>query len=396
MKKIIISLFSFLLCISIINASEVSLKSKRYILYNMNENIVLDAKKEHERTSIASLTKIMTVITAIENIDNLDKKVTITSDMVDHIAWDVMKFGFKKGEKVTYRDLLYAAILPSAADAVNALAISISGSEKAFVKKMNAKVNELGLKDTKFANVVGLYDKNNYSSAYDMAEILKYSLKNETFKKVFTTRKYKMTNGKTVRSTLVWYNDKMKEDISVIKGSKTGHIDESRFCFASIASANGVDYLFVTLNAQNAPDHIKDHLKEYKYFIDNYSYKDIVNKNDKILTLETKYSKEKYTDIYSGVQISKYLKNDFNKDDVVIQYEGIKKQSVFNQSKKLGHVKITYKDEVIYESDIFNNKEYSFDIFSFIKENKTMFIYIFCGLVALIGVFFVNKKMNYI
>ena len=68
MRKILISIFSFLLCISILDASEVSLYSKRYILYNMNDNQIIDSKAEHERTSIASLTKIMTTILSIENL----------------------------------------------------------------------------------------------------------------------------------------------------------------------------------------------------------------------------------------------------------------------------------------------------------------------------------------
>ncbi len=396
MKKLLVSVFSFLLCLSIINAKEVSLNSKRYILYNLNENKVIDSNREHERISIASLTKMMTVIVSIEKVKDLDKKITITSQMVDSIPWDVMKFGFKKGDVVTYRDLLYAAILPSAADAIYGLEISISGSEKAFVKLMNDKVKELGLKDTKFANGVGLYDDNNYSSAYDVAQILEYGLKNETFKKVFTTKKYKMTNGKTLNSTLYYYGKKIDEDISFIRGSKTGFIDESGYCLASISSINGVDYLFVSLNANKTPQHIEDHIKEYKYFSKNYSYKEIVNPEDKMLTLSTKYAKEKSIDIYANVYKKVYLKNDFKKEDLVFEYNGIKEQTYFNKKKLLGHMTIKYNDKVLDEFDLFNDTKLHFDIIDYLKSNKKILAIIICSLLGFIVliVLMIKKILN--
>ena len=384
MKKLVISIFSFLLCLGIINASEVNLNSKNYILYNLNDNTIIDAKKENKKASIASLTKIMTAIISIEKVKDLDKEVTITSQMVSGIPWDVMKFGFASGETVTYRDLVYAAMLPSAADAVYSLEISISGSEKSFVKLMNEKVKELGLKDTKFANGVGLYDDNNYSTAYDVAQLLQYALKNKTFKKIFTTREYKMTNGKTLTSTLKRYSEKMNEDISFIKGSKTGFIDESGYCLASIAKLKGVEYLFVSLNADQTPNHIKDHIKEYKYFANNYGYKEIINTKDKLFTLETKYVKENYIDIYSPVSKEVYLKNDFKKEDLVFEYDGIKEQTFFNKNNYLGHMVIKYNDEVLSEFDVYNNTKLHFDTMEYIKEFKGLIICIFCAFIILI------------
>ena len=392
MQKVIVSILSFLLCISIINASEVNLNSKRYILYNMNDNTIIDSQKEHEKTSIASLTKIMTVIVSIEKVKDLDKKITMTSEMVN-IPWDIMAFGFKKGDKVTYRDLLYAAMLPSAADAIYGLEISISGSEKEFVKLMNAKVKELGLKNTRFANGVGLYDKNNYSSAYDMAQILQYGLKNKTFKEVFGTRKYKMSNGKTVSSTLSFFTDKYNYDVSYIKGSKTGHIDESGFCFASIAIINDVNYLFVSLNAPKSPQHITDHIKEYTYFSKNYSYQEVISPTDKLFTLKTKYAKENSVDIYANITKEMYLKNGFDKSNLVYEYDGIKEQTIFDSNKLLGHMKVKYNNEVISEFDVYNNNKLHLDILEYLGDFKREFIIISCTLLVLISLLIIKVKM---
>ena len=373
MKKSIISIFLFLFFIVNINASETNLSSQRYILYNLNDNEVIDAKKEHERVSIASLTKIMTVIVAIENIKDYNAKVKITSPMVDTIAWDVVKAGFKKGQVVTYNDLLYGAILPSGADAVNALAISISGSEAKFVSLMNKKVKELGLKDTSFSNVVGLYGKNNYSSAYDMAQILMYALKNEKFKSVFETKQYKLSTGKVVNSTLSYFNKKLNKDISFIKGAKTGYIEEALYCLASTASLDGVDYLFVSLNAKTNTDHINDHITEYKYFSSNYGYKNVVSKTDKMLTLKVKYSKEKVVNIYPNIEIEKYLKNDFTKEDLVYSYDGIYESSYFDNPFYLGNMSVSYNDKLMGKLELYNEKELHFDYIEFFKDKKIYF-----------------------
>ena len=166
-----IFLFLFLL-FDIVYATELDLFSDKYILYNLNENEVLMEKDANVKTDIASLTKVMTILVSIENIEDFEKEVTITKEMLSGIASDVSVAGFKRGEKLTYNDLLYGAMLPSGADACHALAISIAGSKENFVKLMNEKVKELKLENTNFVNAVGLYDKNHYSSAYDMAQIL--------------------------------------------------------------------------------------------------------------------------------------------------------------------------------------------------------------------------------
>ena len=183
----------------------VDLASKYVILYNLKDNYKLLDIKSSERVQVASLTKIMTCIVAIENINNLDEKISINSNVFSGIS-EYSKAGFNIGDKVTYRDLLYGAMLPSGADAVNALALLTAPSMSKFIDMMNAKVKELGLEDTHFQNVVGLYDKDNYSSAYDIAQILLYSLNNEKFKTVFTTKEYTLSNGIRVSRSVDYYN----------------------------------------------------------------------------------------------------------------------------------------------------------------------------------------------
>ncbi len=386
----------FLIFVTILScnvfAENLDLISDKYILYNLNDNKVLMQKDENEETQVASLTKIMTTIVAIENIENFEEKVTITKEMVNNIEWDVAKIGLKAGDTVTYNDLLYGAILPSAADCVNALAISISGSYTKFVKLMNDKVKDLKLEHTHFENVVGLYSKENYSTAYDMAEILKYSLKNKKFKQVFETKEYTLTNGKKVKSTLKTYNQKIGEDISYITGAKTGYIKLAGNCLASTATIDNVDYLLVTLNAYSSKKspHILDAVSTYKYFSTNYSYKSIVDKNDVVINLKTKYAKEKNIDIHSNKEYKYYLKNDFNKDNLEYEYNGINEISFFTKKGTvLGKVKIKLNNETLKTFDLIYNETLTFSLISFLWIKK---IYVIAIVLFVFLILKINKK----
>ncbi|MGM9874361.1 MAG: D-alanyl-D-alanine carboxypeptidase family protein [Bacilli bacterium] len=388
LNKVLFALTSILLFCNVF-AENLDLISDKYILYNLNDNKILMQKNENEETQIASLTKIMTIIVAIENITDFDEKVTITKDMVNNIEWDVAKIGLKSGDIVTYNDLLYGAMLPSAADCVNALAISISGNYKDFIELMNNKVKELKLEHTHFENVVGLYSKDNYSSAYDVAEILKYSLKNKKFKQIFEAKEYVLTNGKKINSTLKIYNKKVGEDISYITGAKTGYIKLAGNCLASTATIDNVNYLLVTLNAYSnkKSPHILDATSTYKYFSNNYSYKYILTKNDVVVNLKTKYAKEKNIDIHSSQEYKYYLKNDFNKESIKYEYDGIKEISYFTKKgTTLGKVKIKLNDEILETFELIYNENLTFSIASFLWINKAYVIAIILFIIILLKI----------
>lgn len=390
-------LLAFILLFDIVFASELELTSERYILYNMNDNEVLMEKDADKEVSIASLTKIMTVIVAIENIDNFDNKITITKKMIDDIESDVSIAGFKVGDKLTYDDLLYGAMLPSGADAVNALAISISGNKKDFVELMNKKVEELGLKHTHFANVVGLYDKNNYSSAYDMSQILIYALKNPKFKSVFETKKYTYSNGLKAESTLNYYSNKTNNNTSFITGSKTGYIKKAGYCLVSTSTLNDVNYLLVTLNAfsTDRASHIKDHINTYKYYSNNYGYKKLVDYDTDIITLNALYTKEKEVNITANTVKEKYMKNDFDYNDLGYKYNGVKEVSYFTKSgSKIGNVEIYYKGEKIDDFDVIFNGILTFSLISFLTDNIVFLVTILLLIIVIIRALIFKRKNN--
>ena len=362
-KRIIKILFLCFLLIDVIYADSLDLVSEKYILYNLTENKVMMEKDSNVKTDIASLTKIMTIIVSIENITDFDEKVEITGEMLDPIEWDVSVAGFRRGEELTYNDLLYGAMLPSGADATNALAISTAGSFDEFIALMNKKVSDLGLKNTKFSNVVGLYDEDNYSSAYDMAQILIYSLKNPKFKEVFETKTYVASNGKELKATLNHYGKDV--DVSLITGSKTGYIEKAGRCLASTSSFNESDYLLVTLNAYSTDMgvHVKDALTVYNYYKDNYSYHDYLSEEDVMIKLNTESSKENEVIVKAGINKRIYYDNSFDKEKVEYVYNGEKIVSPFTKKgSKLGEVIVKYNGEDIDKFDLTYNDELTFSL----------------------------------
>lgn len=370
---------SFLYGANICYAEELDIYSKSAILYNMDDDIILYEKNSEERTSIASLTKIMTCIIAIENIDNLDQKIILKSDVFTGLAEaGASVVGFRVGENVTFRDLLMGALLPSGADATRALALNISGSESEFVNLMNKKAIELGLKNTHFENTTGLESSNHYSTVKDISIILKYALKNQTFKDMYTTREYTTTSNLTFYSTLKKISNNYSFDVSNILGSKTGYTDEAGLCMSSIANYNGVNYLLVTAGADyrgNVPRQLLDAMTIYNFYSTNYDYKNIINTGDYIKTINEEYStKEKY-DITSPITISKFLNNSFNEDKIKYEYSGLDKISYKNKiGDKLGSVNIIYDDNIIDTFDVFLTETINFSLLTFLLQTKLIYL----------------------
>ena len=342
MKKVVFFLFSlFFFCYSVY-AENFDITGEYVSLYNMNEDILLYSKNDTKKTSIASLTKMMTTLVAIEEIDDLDKIVTIKErDFEGTVGYS--KAGFKVGDKVTYRDLLYGIILPSGADAVNAVVNNTLGYDK-FIKKMNETAKKIGMNDTSYANPVGKDDENNYSTSNDLAKLLKYALKNETFKTIFTTKNYKTSNGLNLESTVNRYENIL--NTNEIKGAKSGFTKDAGRCLASITTLNNVDYLLVVINSSTTSPYnaVKDTITIYDYYNNNYGYKNIINDDTFIKEIPVDFSKEKTYKITGSEDIEKYLKNN---TEVTYKYVGSDKVT-FNTKKgsKLGVVKI-YDGDVL-------------------------------------------------
>lgn len=219
---------------------------------------VLFSKNMSERRAMASTTKIMTAILTIEAGD-LDREFTVDSFA---IMVEGTSMGLREGDRVSRRDLLYGIMLPSGNDAANAAAVSVSGSVAAFVEKMNAKAGALGLSDTHFATPSGLDADGHYTTAYDLAMLTAYAMRNELFREVVSCRYKEVEFGNPPYKRTLYNSNKMLTRYEGAVGVKTGFTDNARRCLVSAAERDGTMLIAVTLNA---PDDWNDHAKMLDY-----------------------------------------------------------------------------------------------------------------------------------
>lgn len=247
------------------------------ILIDTEDGTVLAQKEAHERMNPASMTKVLTLLVAAEHLTeaDLDVTVSITIDITDYCYVNECSVtGYDLDEEVPVRDLLYGTILPSGADSSLALAKYVSGSHEAFVELMNEKVAELGLAEsTHFTNCVGLYDEAHYTTAYDMAVIMKAAADDAFCREILSARTYTTTFTEQHPEGLVisnWFLRRIedKDTHGEILCGKTGFVDQSGSCAASLAVGNdGKEYLCVTGNSTSSWKCIADQVALYQNFI---------------------------------------------------------------------------------------------------------------------------------
>lgn len=259
---------------SAISISSDNLHSSNAILVRLNDYTILMQKKSEQKIYPASLTKIMTATVIIENLHNLQKKIELPSAIFQKLNKENASMaGFQPNEKVKAIDLLYGMMLPSGAECCIGLADNISGSEQAFVDKMNQKAESLGMSNTHFTNATGLQDQNHYTTVKDLSILLSYALKNNTFREIFTTPSHstastnKHPDGITFKSTLFKNIRNSTLKSGKILGGKTGYTDEAGLCLASFAQVNGKEYILVTAGAKGNHQTEQYHIDDaYKVF----------------------------------------------------------------------------------------------------------------------------------
>lgn len=245
--------------------------AQNVIVINCDTDTVVASRGADVRCYPASTTKIMTILTAVDYITDYNDTFTFSYEITDPFyRQEATMAGFADGEAVNMTDLIYGAILPSGADATAGLAISIAGSEAEFVKLMNKKAKELGLKNTRFTNASGLYDENHYTTPEDMAIIVRAAMKNDLCRKALSTYQYTTAatpqhpQGILLTSTLFSYMYGTEPEGSDILGGKTGFVNESGYCIASFGkSDNGTEYVCVTFKGTGCYPTVYDQINLY-------------------------------------------------------------------------------------------------------------------------------------
>lgn len=344
--------------------TEPLITGKSAVLIDATTGEILFEKNMHSKQYPASTTKIMTAILTLENLA-LEEPVEIDNEVP---FTEGSKIYLLEGEKVTVKDVMYAMMLESANDAAAALGKNISGTTEEFVKLMNKKAKELGALNTNFVNAHGLHDDDHVSTAYDLAMIAKYAMKNETFRDYVQTYKYTM-EATNLQETRYFHNTNrmLYDDLSKvlvrgvergckyegITGIKTGYTGKAGGCLVASAKREDTELIAVSL-ASDDMGRFQDCIEMLDYGFENYKTVKIYSQGDPVGGIKVKRGKEKILQVVLGDDIYVTLPLEASTEIVSTHKETLPfLEAPVKAGQNAGVLKIYAGDEVVGEYSVF-------------------------------------------
>ena len=281
-KRIVLNDFSE---IEEIDDNKLNIYSESAIVIEGETGKILYDKDIYSRKFPASTTKILTAIIAIEECD-LEEKAIASHSAIFSIKSGYSIANIHEGESFTIRELLDVLMIQSANEAANIIAEHVSGSVEEFAKLMNKKAKEIGCLDSNFVNANGAHDDNHYSTAYDLAMIAKYCMKNETFREIAKKQECKLPatdkfeQERFFRNTNSLMQKNSRYYYPYCTGIKTGFTTPAKNCLISSSNKDGFELISVILHAETTDDgssaRYVDTINLFEYGYNNYKKEDIL------------------------------------------------------------------------------------------------------------------------
>lgn len=228
--------------------------ARNSVLIDADSGEILARHNSMKKIYPASMTKVMTLLVAAEHLDTsqMNDTYTMTYELIAPLVQEnASRVGFSEDETVTVKDMLYGLVLPSGADAAVGLCNYIAGSEEEFVKLMNEKAEELGLRETHFTNSSGLHDKQHYTTCIEMAIIMKAAMDIPICREILSTYTYTTSSTEQHPDGIVIYSSMFSrmygtevDGVTILAG-KTGYTDEAAQCLVSYAEKGSNNYILV-------------------------------------------------------------------------------------------------------------------------------------------------------
>ncbi|YCA13374.1 D-alanyl-D-alanine carboxypeptidase [Bacillus sp. AK128] len=332
---------------------ELAEKAKSAILIERDTGTILYDKNSDEKLPPASMTKIMTMLLIMEAIDSgsitLDEKIR-TSEYAASMGGS--QIFLEAGEEMTVEEMLKGIAIASGNDASVAMAERIAGSEEAFVKMMNDKVKDLGLKNTNFMNPTGLPAENHFSTAQDMALMAKELLKYDLITK-FTSLYEDYLRQDTDKKFWLVNTNRLVKFYPGVDGLKTGYTSEAKYCLTATAKKDNMRVIAVVMGAPTPKDRNAQVTKMLDYAFSQYKTHPLLDRAAVVGKTKISKGNTKYVDVVTSESISVLTKKGENIDDVtqeVVLNENVK--APVKKGDELGKLIIKRSDKNIVESPI--------------------------------------------
>ncbi len=367
-------------------AEPAKVKAEAAILTDWKTGKILYEKNIHQKVYPASITKILTALLVLEDLD-MKESVTVGKE-INLVEKDASEAGLVLGEKITGSDLIWAMMLPSGNDAAYTAAVTVarkkSGNASMEIKDavtyfsdlMNKKAQEIGAKESHFANPDGYPNEDHYSSAYDLALIAKEAMKNDFFREVVGTYTYTIQDAQFLKGSKApapWLNrnlllnPKSKYYYSYATGIKTGHTSLAGYCLAASAEKDGMTLIAVVLKADKEETRCVDAKNLFEYGFGQFKYHTLFKKGDKVAAVKVSrkyFGKETdldvqadkdFTDILTDADFAALQKNTSWDKKLVLHEDGagaVKLLGPIKSGQVLGQVSYTLNGKVMAESNL--------------------------------------------
>jgi serine-type D-Ala-D-Ala carboxypeptidase (penicillin-binding protein 5/6) len=271
------------------------------VLVEASTGDVIYERDADERRPIASTTKLMTALLAIENMA-LDDVLTAPAYEAGP-AESVI--GLREGERMTVRDLLRALLLASANDAAEALAVGLSGTTEAFVDEMNRRADQLGLKDTSYANPIGLDEEGNHSTPRDLVELARILRRKPFFRETVDLPRTVLRSG--ARRRTVQNRNTLIREVPLVDGVKTGRTLQAGYVLVGSASRDGVSVLSAVLGEPSEAARDADTLALLRYGLSRYERRTVLREGRRLRAADLEYRDEQ-VDLVAAETVERVLR----------------------------------------------------------------------------------------
>ena len=339
------------------STSDLIAGAKAGILMEASTGQILFEKNKDEQLAVASMTKMVAQILILEAIE--DGKISWDDPVKaseNAASMGGSQIYLAAGETLTVEEMMKGISMASANDATVAMAEFLAGTEVEFVKQMNEKVQELGLKNTVFKNSTGLDEDGHYSSAYDMAIIAQELLKHEKILEFSSLYEDYLRTDTENKFWLVNTN-KLVRFYEGADGLKTGHTDAAAYCLAATAKRNDMRLIAIVLGENDSTTRNSETMELLDYGFNTYQIQIVKQKGDIVKTMPLEKATEQeialtpISDIgilsQKGIQTKEYTYD--------IQLNKIKLP--IKQGDTVGKLIVKDGDTVITEGDLTVTKE---------------------------------------
>ena len=354
MKKLLFIFILFIfICPVFVKAEELIPNATSGILMEVSTGKIFFDKEKDKEVSIASMTKMMAQILIFEALSEgrikLDDIVTVSRNAADMGGSQIY---ISEGEQISVEDLIKGISIASGNDATVAMAEYISGSEEKFVKKMNEKVRELGLKHTSFKNCTGLDEEGHYSSAYDMAliarylitkypDVLKYSSIYEDYLREDTENKFWLVN-----------TNKLIRFYEGADGLKTGHTDNAGYCLAATAVRNDIRLIGIVLGETDSKVRNKETMELLDYGFSNVRKRVLKKKGSVVKKIKIDKAEKEIVEIALKNDLSVILDSSNDKDKYDYDIDLIDYKIPIKRGEVIGRIKAFNNSSVVSDAEL--------------------------------------------